>query len=121
MSAKAIGEAQAKTILARNLPPGCPGRENLLVASYRSGALWEDVENGHPFLMTSVREREREENIAPCALARPPANPGEINAPQHASLCATASITWARGCKMDKSEREKAREREIERARESAT
>ncbi len=50
MSAKAIREADGKRILAKNLPDGCPGRDNLLAASYSQGELWETLEAAHPFV-----------------------------------------------------------------------
>lgn len=54
MAAKAIREVDGKRLLARCLPEGCPGRENLLVANYGHGSNWEEIEATHPFLNKKV-------------------------------------------------------------------
>eukprot|EP00043_Microstomoeca_roanoka_P013138 m.128737 g.128737 ORF g.128737 m.128737 type:complete len:1073 (+) comp15678_c0_seq1:229-3447(+) len=50
MSAKAIREADGKRLLAQYLPDGCPGKNNIFIASYGPSDSWEKVAEAHPFI-----------------------------------------------------------------------
>eukprot|EP00049_Salpingoeca_infusionum_P004291 m.76617 g.76617 ORF g.76617 m.76617 type:complete len:1071 (-) comp12493_c0_seq1:373-3585(-) len=50
MSAKAICEVDAKSLVAKFLPEGSPGKDTVLVAGYKKGNNFQDVVQQHAFL-----------------------------------------------------------------------